>query len=135
MNKTRLDAIIEVLDEQTTEELIAIHNRYCDETNNLDNEIFDMEMFDEICVGMTPTDIANRIFYGDFKIRDDYFRFNGYANFESFNYADDERSGIYTSDIARWIDENEDALGSDDVQDLLDEWEEENEEESEEDDE
>lgn len=128
----RYERIKEVLDEQTTEELIEIHNRYCEETNNMDDEIFGMDMFDEICDGRTPTDIAQSIFFGDFNPNHSYFCYNGYANFVSFDYSDEDNSPIYTSDIARWIDEHEDALDDNDVQDLLDEWEEENEEESEE---
>jgi len=116
-----------------TEDLVAIHNEYVTSTNHYDDEIFGMDMFDELCNGMSPTDIAQRIYYGDFNITDAYFRFNGYANFESFDYADDEKSGIYTNEIATYIDENEETFGNDEIDELLDEWEEEHEEEESED--
>ena len=135
MNKTRLDAIIELLDEMSTADLVALHNEYCYETNNYDDEIFDMDRFDEMCDGMKPTDIANSIWYGDFRPNDNYFCYNGLANFVSFDYDDDNNCPIYRKEIAEYIDENDDCLYNDEVKDLLDEWEEENEEESEEDDE
>lgn len=135
MAETRLDAIIELLDEMSTADLVAIHNEYCYKTNNYDDEIFDMDRFDELCEGMKPADIANRIYYGDFRPNDEYFCYNGYANFVSFDFSDDGNCPIYERDIAKYIDDNDDCLYDSDVKDLLDEWEEENEEESEEDDE
>ena len=46
--------------------------------------LYNMDDFDEIIgEGYTPTELAQRIFFGDFNINDDYFYFNGYANLES----------------------------------------------------
>lgn len=134
MAETRLDAIIEVLDEMSTADLVAIHNLYCYETENYDDEIFEMDRFDEQCVGMKPADIANRIYYGDFRPNDDYFCYNGYGNFVSFDYDDDNNCPIYRKEIAEYIDENDDNLYNTEVGDLLDEWEEEHEEDEEEED-
>lgn len=119
---TRYDYIEERLKELNSEDLIAIHNDYCSANNYTDDEIFSMCEFDEICEGMTPTDIAQRIYYGDFNITDNYFVFNGYANFESFDYADDEKSPICISDIARYMDENDE-----DYEGILEEYDEDNE--------
>ena len=47
--------------------------------------LYNMDDFDEIMEGYTPTELAQRIFFGDFNINDDYFFFNGYANLESIN--------------------------------------------------
>ena len=48
--------------------------------------LYNMDDFDEIIgEGYTPTELAERIFFGDFNINDDYFYFNGYANLESIN--------------------------------------------------
>lgn len=41
--------------------------------------------FDEMMEGYTPTELAQRIFFGDFNPNDNYFYFNGYANLESIN--------------------------------------------------
>lgn len=43
----------------------------------------DMDAFDEFLAGYTPTEIAQMIFFGDFKPSADYFRFNAYGNLES----------------------------------------------------
>ena len=46
--------------------------------------LYNMDDFDEIIgEGYTPTELAQRIFFGDFNINHDYFYFNGYANLES----------------------------------------------------
>ena len=45
--------------------------------------LYNMEDFDEMMEGYTPTELAQRIFFGDFDINHDYFYFNGYANLES----------------------------------------------------
>lgn len=123
---TRYEKIKEILDNMNDGNLLCINNEYCYATNNYDDEIFDMCMFDEQCEGMTPTDIAQRIFYGDFRPCDAYFKYNGYANFESFDYPLDH---VYTEDIASYIDDHEDSLFNDDIQEVLDEYEEEEEEE------
>lgn len=47
--------------------------------------LYNMDDFDEMMEGYTPTELAQRIFFGDFNINDDYFFFNGYANLESIN--------------------------------------------------
>lgn len=45
--------------------------------------LYNMEDFDTIMEGYTPTELAERIFFGDFNPNDDYFYFNSYANLES----------------------------------------------------
>ena len=47
--------------------------------------LYNMDDFDEMMEGYTPTELAQRIFFGDFNPNDDYFFFNGYANLESIN--------------------------------------------------
>ena len=47
--------------------------------------LYNMDDFDEMMEGYTPTELAQRIFFGDFNINDDYFGFNSYANLESVN--------------------------------------------------
>lgn len=44
------------------------------------SEWLDMAEFDEIMSGYTPTEIAQKVYYGEFRYCDDYFRFNGYEN-------------------------------------------------------
>lgn len=122
---TRYDAIKNVLEEMNTADIIAVHNEYCDGSNNMDDYIYGMDEFDEIMGNMLPLDIVRAAYYGhEFNPTHDYFRFNGYANLESFDFASDENSGVYVSDIAAYIDRNNDALNNDDIQAILDEYEE-----------
>lgn len=50
--------------------------------------LYNMEDFDTIMEGYTPTELAERIFFGDFNPNDDYFYFNSYANLESITEND-----------------------------------------------
>ena len=45
--------------------------------------LYNMCDFDVMMEGYTPTELAERIFFGDFNPNGDYFYFNGYANLES----------------------------------------------------
>ena len=45
--------------------------------------LYDMDDFDTIMEGYTPTEVVQRTFFGDFNPNGDYFYFNGYANLES----------------------------------------------------
>ena len=47
--------------------------------------LYNMEDFNEIMEGYTPTEVVQRTFFGCFNPNDDYFFFNGYANLESIN--------------------------------------------------
>lgn len=106
---------------------VALHNEYCYETNNYDDEIIEMERFDEICEGMTPSDIARSIVYGDFNPNHNYFHFNGYGNFES---TVDPTDWIYPGDIAREVVDCEKSFENDEIQEEIDSWsEDENEDE------
>ena len=45
--------------------------------------LYNMDDFDTIMEGYTPTEVVQRTFFGDFNPNGDYFFFNGYANLES----------------------------------------------------
>ncbi len=117
----RYGMIKDVLESMCTMDIINIHNRYCEESNNMDDYIYSMEEFDEIMNGMTPWEVARACFYGhEFCPAHDYFRFNGYANLESFDYAPGGNSGIYIEDIAEFIDREENALGYPEIEQIFD---------------
>ena len=125
----KVEAIKNIIACMGESDAVALHNEYCYETNDYDDEIIEMERFDEICEGMTPSDIARSIFYGDFNPNHEYFHFNGYGNFESTNYPTD---WIYPGDIAREIVDREESFRNDEIQEEIDSWNEENDEENEE---
>ena len=123
----KVEAIKNIIEDMDESDAVALHNEYCYETNNYDDEIIEMERFDEICEGMTPSDIARSIFYGDFNPNHGYFHFNGYGNFESTDYPAD---WIYPGDIAREVVDSECSFENDEIQEEIDSWNEENEEEN-----
>ena len=116
----KVEAIKNIIEDMDESDAVALHNEYCYEIDDYDDEIIEMERFDEICEGMTPSDIANHIFYGDFNPNHDYFHFNGYGNFESTGCPTD---WIYPGDIAREVVSRECAFGNDEIQEEIDSWE------------
>ena len=64
-------------------EIVSQINSYDSSLQHLD--FLYMEDLDIYLDGLTPTDIANKIFFGDFNPNHEYFRFNGYENLESFD--------------------------------------------------
>lgn len=127
----KFELVKETLDNMSESDLFWLYKEYTNQAQLYDDEIFDMEEFDEIMSGSTPTDIAQKIFYGNFRPNDNYFRFDGYANLESIDWLKDE---IDLDEIADYIIDNENSLGNSEIQEILDEDdnEEENEEEGEE---
>lgn len=118
---TRYEKIKEVLEAMDTSDIIGIHNEYCNAANFPDDYIYCMDEFDDIMQGRNPWEIAWCCYYGDFCPAHDYFRFNGYANLESFDFAPSKNSGIFIEDIADYIDRTEDTLNNADIQEILEE--------------
>lgn len=126
----KFELVKEILDNMSESDLFWLYKEYTCQAQLYDDEIFDMEEFDEIMSGSTPTDIAQKIFYGNFRPNDSYFRFDGCANLESIDWLKD---GIDLDEIADYIIDNEDSLGNNEIQEILDE--DDNEEEEDEDEE
>lgn len=113
----KIKAIIEAMDDG---DKIALWNESCYECGYGDDEICDMQDFDELMSDNTPSEIASRIFFGGgFNPNHDYFAFDGYANFASFDYADDEDSPFDSDDLVDRIVRNENAFGSDEIAAVL----------------
>ena len=95
---TRDEAIqnyVEAMNGVELRDLVQSINAYDGEFNDL--EWIDMCDFDEFMNGYTPTELADRICYGEFHSNDDYFRFDGYGNLESANIDGVEE------DIRSWL--------------------------------
>ena len=123
---TKTEMIKDLLENMSESQLYTIANEYSDKTNYYDDRIYDMDEFDEIMSGMSPSDIATKIFYGDFRPNDNYFKFDGYANLESFDYISDE---VDLEEIADYIVDNDEDFDDSDIREILDEENEEVEEE------
>lgn len=111
--------LVEYINGMSDDEMVELHNSYCEAANCMDDCIYSTYELDEILKGRTPTDILCVSFYGNFNPRDRFFRFNGYGNLESAGYAVD--MPIYAEDIADYILSEEDSLGNDEIQEMLDE--------------
>ena len=115
---TKREKLIEYIDSLGNDELIELHNSYCEAAGYEDDRVYSTDELDELLEGMTPTDILLRGFYGDFNPRHAFFWFNGYGNLESADYM--SGTHISTEDIADYILSNEDSLGNDEIQEILD---------------
>ena len=113
----KIKAIIEEMDDG---EKIALWNESCYECGYGDDEICDMQDFDDIMSNDTPSELASRIFFGGgFNPNHNYFAFDGYANLVSFDFTDDEGSPFCLGDLVNRIVRNENAFGSDEIAAVL----------------
>ena len=73
-----------------------------------DLEFFEMEYFDEVMYGYSPTDIINMVYYGGkFNPNDKYFQFNGYGNLESFDtWEANKEAKEYINEIVETLIDN-----------------------------
>ena len=118
---TKADKLMDLLESIGNEQLVFIHNEYCQAVNNFDGEIYSMWEFDELMNGRDPSDIARMIFYGKgFNPNNDWFYFNGYGNLESTDYPKDE---ICIDDIVEHICRTGQCLFDDDIAEILEEYE------------
>lgn len=117
-----IEEIKEFLTDLNDAEMLAIYREYAD--RNYYESVYDMEEFDEIMSNATPTEIARKIYYGEFNPNDNYFIFDGNCNLESADYLDEL---IDYNDIAQYIYDNDEDFDNNDLRDFLD-----NEEEQEE---
>ena len=78
-------------------------------------EVYDMEEFNFVMEGYEPSELANRIFYGDFNPNHSFFRFDAYANLESLDEYDlHEDYKIYMTEIIDALIDNYEDLDIED---------------------
>lgn len=115
-----IEKILECLENMEANELIHIHNEYCEIVNAHDDYIYSMDDLDMLCEGQDAFWIACRAVFGDFNASDDYIKFDGYGNFQTMNdYS--ARRYIDIDDIADYIVRENDSLYNDDIQGIIDE--------------
>ena len=111
---TKKEMLIDLIQEMDTSDIVALHNEYCDKTNNYDDRIYDSDEINELCTGQDVYWIACRVFYGDFNPSAEYIQFDGYGNFKSlFNYQIPHE--IDENAIADYILENDDDFDINDI--------------------
>lgn len=79
------EAINEYIDSLTSNELVNLHNTYCQNNNYCDDEIFcnDEEFFNMFFDGKV-IEAVRATCYGNYNYSQSYVKFNGYGNIESF---------------------------------------------------
>ena len=80
------EAVMEHLQGLDNSETVSMHNTYCQNTGDSDNEIYnnDEDFFETFYAGETMKALQS-VHFGDWRYNDEYVQFNGYANLESFN--------------------------------------------------
>ena len=110
--------IVDYINSRNTDEIVALHNDYCEAAGYDNDHIYSMYELDEILEGRTPNDILCMSFHGSFNPYHDFFWLNVYGNLKSADYITD--MPIFASDIANYILSAEDSLGNDKIQEILD---------------
>ena len=121
---TKREKLIDYINGMGIEEKIALHNTYCDAANCMDDCIYAMDELEEVLDGVDKWELVRMIRFGDFDFMKDFWGFNGYGNLDSY---DARELPIYAEDIADYILSEEDSLGDDEIQYILDEEEEDDE--------
>ena len=114
------DKLRECLEQMDDVSLCVAWNEYQGNIRG-ESEIYPMDWFDEIMQGREPWEIARCCYYsGKFCPAHNYFWFNGYGNACSSDYPLDN---ICIDDMVDYIIENNDSLYNDEIQAILDEYE------------
>lgn len=136
------EKLLETIKEMDDSEIVTLWNEYCYNNNMFDDEILSYDTLEELIQNSSEGGLywINRFFYGSDDYNNegganpnrDYFTFNGYGNIESFDYIYNSYSGEFNhidiDDLIEYITDNNDSLGNDEIQAVLDESEEEPEE-------
>lgn len=115
------ERIEEILYGMNTPELVSAWNDFCSNADRYDDFVFynDEDELNEQLSGLSAYEILCRAHYGDYDLTDDYACWNGYANLNSFNFSNDEKSPIYIPEMVDYIIDNEDSLGISEIDDLI----------------
>ena len=115
---TKREKLIDYINGMKTDEIVALHNDYCEAAGYDNDHIYSMDDIDSALLGANPRWILERAFYGKFNPRHEYFRFNNSCNLESADYIFE--MPISVDEIADYILSEEDSLGNDEIQKILD---------------
>ena len=125
MNKMeKRKKLVDYIDGMGIEEKIALHNTYCDAANCMDECIYAMDDYihvkddmEEILDGVDKWELVRMFRFGNLDFTKEFWGFSGYGNLVSYNARE---LPIFASDIAGYILSEEDSLGNDEIQEILD---------------
>ena len=113
---TKRERLIDYINGMGVEEKIALHNFYCDAINNTDARIYALDELEDVLYDVDKWTLVNMIRFGNFDFMKDFWVVNGYGNLDSYGAWE---LPIFASDIADYILSEEDALGNDEIQDIM----------------
>lgn len=75
---------LNIIENADVYDLAAAYSEYMsEELNDPDSTLYNVDELGEILYGLSPIDIMNKVFYGDYAPSADFITFDGYGNFES----------------------------------------------------
>lgn len=110
-------AIINIINDMSDDEMVCIWNDYRNAANYSDDYIYSVDEIDEILSDKSPWEILRMGFYGDYRPCDKFWKFDGYGNLKSFDYPADE---IYPDEIAEYCLDNDQDFDNDEIREILD---------------
>lgn len=115
--RTGLTKLLKDLD---ADDLIVAYNNYCDNSNDSDSHIFQMDELNDVLEDKDPMEIVNMCFNGDhFNPNEDWFWFDGYANLESAGNV--PGLPIEIDDMVDFMIDDDDDLEVEGAREILDE--------------
>lgn len=120
----KIKQIKTILNDMHDDELVEIHNRYCEANCDYDDQIYnnDDAILNDVMGECTFAEAACKLFYSDYNYNDNYFWLDGYGNLESSN---DPKDIIFVDDIARYVVDDENDLDNMDLREAIEGWQEE----------
>lgn len=80
---------LEILGSADVYDLAAAYSEYvAEECNDPDSALYDVDEFDDLMTGFTPSALADMIRYGEYSSAAEFFTFDGYGNIESVHASD-----------------------------------------------
>lgn len=114
-----IDKIKEAIIDLDDSDMVQLWNEYCGANNYYDDYI-EYNDIDDLCYGLKPSEVLSRIDKDKYNQNDRYCSIDGWGEYVSFDYVDDNDSPFDLDNVAEWIYENEDALGYLDEDDISD---------------
>jgi hypothetical protein len=104
--KDLTQTIIDEIYSMNENELIELNNIYCESCNYPDSHIYsnDEEFFEML--NWSGLRVAQAVFYGDFNYSHEWITFNGYGNFETYEFFTTDNLIDIVETIGQYVSEN-----------------------------
>lgn len=80
---------LQIIEGADVYDLAAAYSEYvAEECNDPDSALYDVDEFDDLMTGFTPSALADMIRYGDYSSSAEFFTFDGHGNIESVDALD-----------------------------------------------